>query len=52
LTAFGGSDGGDAEVKYVGVVKVGEGKLFLCWNEEVPRLRTARNRPRSSSRTG
>ncbi len=33
LTAFGGSDGGDAEVKYVGVVKVGEGKLFLCWNE-------------------
>lgn len=34
LIAFGGIDGGDAEVTYVGILKVEGEKLSLCWNEE------------------
>lgn len=34
LTGFAGSDGGDAEAKYVGIVKIDGGKLYMCWNEE------------------
>ena len=45
LTGFAGSDGGDAELPYVGIWKVEDKRLLICWNEEGTTTSNGKKRP-------